>query len=217
MQAIISPVLPFPNILWWSITCSVTPILFDLSEHFEKMSYRNRYYITGPNGIITLSVPLAEGREQRRAMQDVRIDNKTRWQVQHWRTLTSVYNRSPFFEHYGPSLQRLFTEPFEKLVDFNMASIHWLKQQLRLQFEEKLIEQYQKEHTGVSADLRKKFKPGIEKKAVEEHAYYQLFSERNGFLRNLSLLDLLFTEGPHSLQWLKINKEMISSWERAKL
>ena len=160
MSVIISPVLPFPNIYWWLQASRVMKVCFDVSEHFEKMSYRNKYYITGANGLIALSIPLVEGRQQRRAMAEVQISSHERWQVQHWRTLVSVYKRAPYFEHYEPSLTVLFENTFEKLADFNLASMHWLKQQLNVKFEEEILTSYQKDYPG-AADLRRNFKPGI--------------------------------------------------------
>lgn len=214
MSVIISPVLPFPNIYWWLQASRVMKVCFDVSEHFEKMSYRNKYYITGANGLIALSIPLVEGRQQRRAMAEVQISSHERWQVQHWRTLVSVYKRAPYFEHYEPSLTVLFENTFEKLADFNLASMHWLKQQLNVKFEEEILTSYQKDYPG-AADLRRNFKPGIERDPLAENLYYQLFSERNGFLPGLSMLDLLFTEGPHSMAWLKTNAAVVENWRKA--
>ena len=36
-----------------------------------------------------------------------------------------------------------------------------------------------------------------------ERPYYQVFAHRFGFTPNLSVLDLLFNEGPDSILWLK--------------
>jgi hypothetical protein len=97
---IVCPILPFPNIYWWSFALQSSKILLDEHEHFEKMSFRNRYMLAGANGVITLSIPLQEGRQQRKPMSEIKICNKTDWQKVHWRTLQSVYNRSPYFEFY---------------------------------------------------------------------------------------------------------------------
>ena len=176
------------------------------------MSYRNRYYITGANGLIPLSIPLQQGREQRKRMAEVGISYAENWQVQHWRTLVSVYNRSPYFQHYEPSLQQLFEKKFELLYEFNLASVVWLINQLKADVEIKTTDVYRKEYENDVADLRN-LKPGAEKLPVKEsEPYYQLFNERNGFIPNLSILDLLFSEGPYALQWLKNNAAIIDAW-----
>lgn len=214
MQAVVGSLIPFPNILWWYQIMDAGSIIWDLAEHFQKMTYRNRYYISGSNGLIQLSIPLVKGRDQRTVMKDVLICNKDRWQVQHWRTITSVYKRSPYFDHYEPSLYQLFEDRFEKLSDFNLASVHWLKRQLKLPFEETITDVFNKTYPEDVFDLRNKLKPGIERQPLSGIAYYQVFAERTGFLPNLSMLDLLFSEGPHSLQWIKHNGDTIENWQK---
>jgi hypothetical protein len=207
---LVSSYIPFPNISWWALAQNRT-VHFDGSEHFEKMTYRNKYFISGANGGIQLSIPLQKGREQRTIINDVLIDNAQRWQRQHWRTIVSVYNRTPFFEHYEPSLRQLFEVQYEKLVDFNLATIQWLQLQLKCKVETEYTTVYQKRYES-ALDLRQGFKPGIEKKGTATEPYYQVFSDRNGFLPNLSMLDLLFAEGPNAMKWVKEKNELIQSW-----
>jgi hypothetical protein len=200
MSFIVSPVLPFPNISWWAnfINPSLT-ILFDQQEHFEKMSFRNRYMIAGANGIVTLSIPLAEGREQRKPMKDVLICNKTRWQIQHWRTLRSVYNRSPYFEHYQKEIEQLFVQPFEKLLDFNLASILLMQKLSNIKNDITFNDAYQSVYLGAMADIRHQFRSSrYEEQTGMFPQYYQIFADRVGFKPNLSILDLLFSEGPQA-------------------
>lgn len=214
MSLVISSILPFPNISWWSVIAENNQVCFDLAEHFEKMTYRNRYYVSGSNGLIILSIPLVSGRNQRTPVNEVQICNKTRWQMQHWRTLVSVYKRAPYFEFYEPTLLALFEQQFDLLSEFNMTSIQWLQKQLKLSLEITTTDQYKKNYPDV-IDLRK-MKPLAEKAALSEGLqYYQLFADRNGFLPNLSIIDLLFSEGPYVLQWIKKNKEGIAHWQDA--
>lgn len=207
--------MPFPNIYWWLLASEAEEIVFDVAEHFVKMSYRNRYYITGANGLIQLSVPLSQGRNQRTPMQEVLIDNSERWQVQHWRTIFSVYGRAPYFEYYASSLEQLYHQNYDKLVAFNQATIDWAKEHTGIRFNASITGVYKGEYETGKVDLRKSLKPGIEKIAMPEEKalYYQLFAERNGFYPNLSILDLLFSEGPAVKSVLMNNKEVINAWQ----
>lgn len=206
MSFVISSLLPFPNIAWWCRTLDQT-VVFDLGERFEKMSYRNRYYIAGANGVITLSIPVEGGRNNRTPMNALQISNAQDWQKQHWRTLYSAYNRSPFFGHYAPSLEKLFTTPFTHLTTFNRKTLDWLSAHAGLKLTAEFRDTYQKAEDRT--DLRL-MKPGLETAAGTEFpAYFQVFGERAGFHPNLSILDLLFTEGPYAGHWLRSNASAV--------
>jgi hypothetical protein len=215
MKQLVSPLMPFPNIYWWLQAVEAESVLFDVAEHFVKMSYRNRYYITGANGLIQLSVPLLQGRNQRTAMQYVQIDNKERWQVQHWRTIFSVYGRAPYYEYYAPSLEQIFHKNFDKLVAFNQATIDWAKEHTGIRFPGAATDVYRDEYETGYKDLRKSLRPGIEKTALPDGdgLYYQLFAERNGFYPNLSILDILFSEGPAAKTLIKERAATIRAWQ----
>ncbi len=194
---VISPFLTFPEIGWWQQVAGCRSVMFDIHENYQKMSGRNRYRLSGSNNAVLLSVPLQNGRNQNIPIADVRIANDQKWQVQHWRTLVSVYNRSPYFFHYEPSLRPLYEQEFVSLVNFNRASVQWVKQQIGLTYEETLTSDYQKDYPGFT-DLREgKNIP------VSQRKYYQVFEDRVGFIPALSILDLLFSEGPHTAAWLK--------------
>ncbi|MEZ5018229.1 MAG: WbqC family protein [Flavipsychrobacter sp.] len=212
MPTVISSYIPFPNIYWWSVIAAADKVIFDEAEHFEKMTYRNKYFITGANGIIQLSIPLLHGRNQRGAMKDITIANTEQWQLQHWRGIASSYRRTPYFEHYEPELRQFFEVSYDSLAAFNRASITWLKKQLGLNYEEEIASVYRPKYEDAVADLRKGMKP-VMGKTLEESIYYQPFDERNGFLTNLSMLDLLFCEGPNAINLLKKQETIISAWK----
>ena len=170
------------------------------------MTLRNKYLISGANNSNKLSVPLVNGRNQRVPIHEVAIHNETRWQVQHWRTIVSVYRRTPYFEHFEASLQPLFEKQFSTLVDFNKATIHWAKKQLKLQFEEQETNTFTKDYPPGTIDLR-----FHKSQDLSFPRYYQIFEERIGFLPDLSILDLLFSQGPRAkdyLQALDISKQV---------
>jgi len=209
MTTIISSIIPFPNIEWWAYALKADILLLDKAEHFEKMSYRNRYYIAGSNNGILLTIPLLQGRNQRITMKSVGIYDKERWQKQHWRTLVSVYKSTPYFDYYEDSLQQLFITPFTYLIDFNLATLHWLKKQLRVSFEERFEDDYIKNYPPEIVDIRG-LKPSSSKNSMPHFPkYYQAYESRIGFLPNLSILDILFSEGPNTVEWILRNTNEI--------
>jgi WbqC-like protein family len=173
-------------------------VILDIGEHFEKMTGRNRYAISGANNPILLSVPIESGRNHHAAMRDVQVFNKDNWQLRHWRTLISVYKRTPFFEHYESSLSALYEHRYEKLADLNLAALQWAMRQLKLDMDIEVRPEYVKD-AGEMMDLRddRVFTNALPR-------YYQIFEDRVGFLEDLSILDLLFSEGPASRGLLKL-------------
>jgi hypothetical protein len=199
----VAPILPFPNVYWWSNVLNSKDLILEQFEHFEKMSFRNRYMIASSSGVITLSIPIAEGRQQRKAMNEVLIDNKVLWQKQHWRSLVTAYNRSPYFEYFENDLNNLYSSPFDTLIDFSLASIeavcHLMKKKISFQ----LSAEYIKKYPEVYKDLRADFKSNQYLKQSEAFPrYHQTFENRQGFLPNLCILDLLFSEGKNAPNFL---------------
>ena len=170
-------------------------------EHYQKVSFRNRCNIAGPNGRITLSVPLSKGKNQRTVMKDVKISNEEKWQSLHWKTLVSAYRRSPWFEYFEADLENLYTKPFEYLLDWNIACLEWVNKQIGIAVPVTFTSEYQKEITTSGIiDARESVLPMPA--TTGEPLYTQVFQERIGFIPNLSILDLLFCEGKQSLKKL---------------
>jgi len=185
--------MPFPKISWWSQHLAAERTLLNLQEHYNKSAPRNRYPISGANNPLTLSIPLQDGREQRRLITEIKIFNLENWQIKHWRTLVSAYRRSPYFDHYEPSLQPLFGHQFESLAEFNLQTIDWVCKALKVP----TIESVQ----GISTlETPKSLKGAASNDSFPE--YYQVFRERIGFQPDLSILDLLFSLGPQAKEWI---------------
>jgi len=196
---IVSPYAPFPSVGWWQITAGADVVVIDGHEHFGKMSDRNRYRISGANNSIMLSIPLVKGREQRTAMKDIHIANSYNWQIQHWRTITSVYNRSPFFAHYEPSLYTLFSQRYDLLTEFCHDSLKWCLTQLNINMALEYTTHYLPLYPDAT-DLRM-----LKRFDAPAPPYYQIFQDRLGFIPGLSILDLLFSEGPATQLWIQSN------------
>lgn len=193
----------FPQINFYKTLIKSEKVRFERMEHYQKVSFRNRCYIAGPNGMILLSVPLMKGKNQRTIMKDVRISNDEPWQSLHWKTLTSAYRRSPYFEYFEPELETLYEKKFEFLFDWNLACFDFANGALGISPVIETTDIYNKDYSAdpTVLDLRDKMHPGATEAPAAE--YTQVFGERTGFLPNLSILDLLFCEGKRGLELLK--------------
>ncbi|MCM5528134.1 WbqC family protein [Parasegetibacter sp. NRK P23] len=192
----------FGCINYYKTLFRVTNIEFDVYHPYKKMSFRNRTLLSGGNGIIELSVPLVHGRNQRIPMREVKIDNQQKWQVQHWRSIVSAYNRSPWFEYYKHTLEILFELRFEYLWEWDEACWKWSLESLKWKPDWRVIQDatdvIQEENREDVTDqwLPKNYLSG------DAPVYPQVFGERHGFQPNLSVLDLIFCTGPSARDFL---------------
>jgi hypothetical protein len=132
--------------------------------------------------------------------KEIEIENDFPWQSHHLKSLQSAYRTSPFFEYYEDDLTPLFTESTSGLWDYNLKIIHFLLETISAEINFSVTEAYEKSPNAL--DLRFMADAKREKK-VEVTPYTQVFQEKYGFLNNLSILDLLFNEGPNTLNYLE--------------
>jgi len=178
-------------------------VWIELSEHFLKQSYRNRCTILTANGIQNLTVPVTDGSNSKRVIRDVTISYDHPWQKLHWKALISAYNNAPFFEYYADSLSPFFHEKKWKfLTDYNLEIQQVILNELNLSCQVKVTEKYC-DTVGLPSgtdDFRYAIHPKPGRHVSDEHfvpaVYMQVFQEKFGFTPNLSIIDLLFNEGP---------------------
>jgi len=195
----------FPNLSFYKKLIEHDELLLERCEHYQKVSFRNRCYIAGPNGSILLSVPLARGKNQRTVMKDVKISDAERWQALHWKTLVSAYRRSPWFEYYEDELGALYEKPVSYLLDWNMLCLEWANKIIGVTTPVTFTDEYHKTYEpsrGIT-DARDIIQPGENVILEDSVRYTQVFQERTGFLPDLSILDLIFCEGKRSLDLLR--------------
>jgi len=169
-------------------------------EHFPKQTYRNRANIYSPDGMLTLVVPVVKGSKVHTSVKDVKISYDFRWQRLHWMSLQNCYRRSAYFEYYEDEFALFYEVKEQFLFDMNEKLLHLLLNLLKIKAELKFTNDYEPEYMNLK-DLRNDFSS---KKGSEYPAkpYYQLFEERHGFMKNLSIVDLLFNQGPQSINYL---------------
>ena len=188
----------FSPAIFFSYLSNSTHCIFDQYEHFQKMSFMNRCTLLGGNGPINLTVPLDGGRNQRSLMKEVKILNRENWQDRHWKTITSCYNKSPWFDHYRDELENLYSLNFDFLIDWNLRCFQWICDKLAIKTPFSLSAEFVKDYDkNIYEDLRGRLMPStINKNFPDVVRYPQVFGDRFGFVPNLSVLDYLFCVGP---------------------
>ncbi|CAM1353025.1 WbqC family protein [Tenacibaculum insulae] len=176
-------------------------VVFEFDDNYQKQTYRNRCYIYGANGKLSLNIPVKNlNTENRKKTKDIRVDNDVQWQLQHFKSLKSAYRSSPFFEFFEDDLAKIFYKNYTFLHDVNIDTHLFITDALQIDTSFNKAENY--EVNPIITDYRNL---AIAKKGITINidTYIQMFDEKHGFISNLSILDLLFMEGPNAISFLE--------------
>ena len=199
MDCLIYPTY-FPNIAHFVAMVHSNKVYLEVCDNYQKQSYRNRTKILGANGKLALTVPVAYSQKNRQLYKDVKIANENDWQLKHLKSLQSAYRMSPFFEFYIDDLMPLFKNQFDFILDFNLQCFEILLDCMQIELIAEKTKIFEKEPKG-KTDLRAMALRNFKIKSFNN--YTQVFSEKHGFISNLSILDLLFNQGPNTELYLR--------------
>ena len=188
-----------PPVAWFTAAARSDSALVEACETFQKQSYRNRCNIYSPDGVQSLLVPVLHSSS--RLIRDIRIDYSKNWLHLHRRAILTAYGPSPFYQYYWDDLDAILDRRHEFLFDLNMELTAKIMEMLHLRTPVSLTADYDPAPAEVT-DLRSAINPKREPEGSPFKEYYQVFNSRRGFIPNLSIIDLLFCEGPEAYSYL---------------
>lgn len=203
MTNVLLPAFYMPPISWFSVFLNPeNEIVFEQFENFPKQTYRNRANIYGANGKLSLIIPIHHN--GKREFKDIEISYREDWRTLHWKSIKTAYQSSPYFEYYEDKFRKIFDLKEKFLLDFNLKGIEVIQQILKTEKARSLNEEYIKNPENIN--FREKFSAKLPSE-FEMEEYYQTFSDKFGFLKDLSVLDLICNKGPESLVYIKNIKQ----------
>ncbi len=190
------PVAYFGNIDYFRKLIASENTIIETKEHFIKQTVRSRCTILSANGPLVLSIPIERKNGSKTSMDDAVLSTETDWRKIHWKAIESAYSSAPFFDHYGPEVHDLIYQTEASLVKFNATIteriFEWLDIEKRLTFSSEYISpQEAMDFRNDEFDHCSNIRP-----------YTQVFSPTNQFESNMSILDLIFCEGPLARRWI---------------
>ncbi|MBH1959312.1 MAG: WbqC family protein [Flavobacteriia bacterium] len=196
---ILLPIFYLPPISWFAVFLKEeNEIVFEQYENFPKQTYRNRTNIYGANGRLSLIIPINHSGE--RVMREIEVSHRENWQKLHWKSIKTAYQSSAYFEFYEDRLQQIFDVEVDSLMQFNLNALKIIQNILKTQKAYSLNDEYVK--VPFQLNFRERFSAKKET-AFEMEEYYQTFTDRFGFQKDLSILDLICNKGPETLTYLK--------------
>ena len=189
----------FSPIVHYVALSKVDTIIFETVDSYQKQTYRTRCYIFGANGKQLLNIPIQHTTSTK--TKDIKIDTSSQWHKQHIKAMQMAYSSSPYFEFYEEDILSVFNEIPKYLLDFNFKCQEVILELLQLEITYTTTDEYIKKYENNNdfrflADAKSKQHYNLDN-------YIQVFSDKFGFIENLSILDLLFMEGTNALIYLE--------------
>lgn len=187
------PTTYFGPVQWYKQLCHCmgSCVYINDNESYQKQTFRNRCTIATANGPLNLTVPVAH--KGVRSIRDIEISDHGNWRHLHWQALLTNYGESAFFEYYQDDIRPFYENRWKYLYDYNQEIMQTMCRLLDIDVEIKNLTQ--SPNTPLPTTT-----PPLEEQG--EASYYQVYARRTGFLPNLSILDLLFNEGPQAILYL---------------
>jgi hypothetical protein len=193
----------------FAIAANPSLVYIEGCENYQKQSYRNRCRFYAADGVQTLSVPVVhENGTYQLPIREIKIDYSTPWLIRTQRAIVSAYETSAYFDYYKDDLFSLMDSRPQLLFDLDMALTRFFLEKVGIQADIRITQDFIPSGSNeYGEDLREVIHPkrdnDILKKLQLEKPYFQVFAQKYGFISNLSIMDLLFNEGPESILYLK--------------
>ncbi len=189
----------FPPISHWKFIKS-KDLLWSINSRYNKQTLTNRTYIDSANGELMLTVPIKHsGKNQPRVLSDIKLDLSSDWKKNHFKSIKICYQSSPFYEFYEDDIISFFNLDYENLYDLNLKSIKMVCNWLKIKMPEDIYNKKDKydfkihDLTHMSNCKRTSY--------LKQKKYNQTFETNNGFINDLSVIDLIFNCGPNSIDY----------------
>ncbi len=196
MKVLIEPHY-LPSLEFFTAIGQSDSLIIDDQSRFRKQTFRNRCHILNANGVQTLNTPVHY--KNNSLLSEVTIDYDQNWVKDHVGAINAAYRKSPFYEYFIDDILEVFKSRPTLLKDLNHAMLSVCLELLQWQ-----IDILPNSTENDYLDLRDHIsaKQSFENRSIYQSiSYHQNFG--NTFAANLSILDLLFCQGPSSGQILK--------------
>jgi hypothetical protein len=193
---IVVPISFFGSSGYFQVLANAKTVLIETKSHFNKGSISSRCEILSPNGIQQLPIPVVRKNGSKTLFDEISIAHDIDWRKKMWKSIETAYSSAPFFDYYGMDIEALIYQKETNLLEYTLNCTYKIMEWLSLEREIKFTTTYYQENDKLDLrfsnfDYSGDFKP-----------YIQVFNPSNEFIPNLSILDLLFNEGPMARNWL---------------
>ena len=194
----------FPPIEYFALLAKYSVVYMEACENYQKQSWRNRCRILTANGPESLNVPVVhENGTFSLPIKEIRVEYTTPWVMRTEHAIESAYSSSPFFIYYKDALFSILDSHPATLWELNRRIIDFFCSKIGISPDFRETTDY----SPAEEDYREVIHPKRENTVMRdlgmERPYWQVFRDKYGFVPGLSIMDLLYNEGPESICWLR--------------
>lgn len=211
-----------PWLGYFAMMDQVDEFVFFDSVQFAGRSWQQRNRIKTGNGEQMLTIPVSKKGKRDQLINEVEIQSEADFAASHIKTISMAYSRAPHFKEYSPAFFDILNKKHDRLADLTMELITHFHSVLGLQC--RFSKSSQMDVSGTKADLLadicQKLGADTYLSAVASRDYIEestAFQDRNisvlyneydhpqysqlfgDFLPYMAIVDLLFNEGPRSI------------------
>jgi hypothetical protein len=190
------PTAYFPSIAYLRSYIHAQDAKIEMHEHFQKQTIRTRCEILTANVILRLTIPALHESGRKIPLNEVKIDHSGTWKNDHWRAITSAYALAPYFDDYSVEVKEIIFANDTYLWEKNARCLRLME----IVLDKPLSIQYTDSFRGVDGEQSKN--AYLKRDQLGLDSYQQVFSYDKEFSPNLSMIDLLFNEGPFCRKWI---------------
>lgn len=199
-------------------------VIFDTAQ-YTKNDWRNRNKIKTSQGVQWLSIPCRQKNIEQTIIDT--IINDQRWARKHWQSISQSYSKSPFFDKYSDIFKDFYLNNAEdKLSNVNCQLISIINKVLDIKTKITTSGQYDLyegqtekllgicEQAGADVylsgpaakdyfDMRLAEEKKIQVEWMDYSGYPEYSQSHPPFEHGVSILDLIFNEGPNAAKFMK--------------
>lgn len=187
----------FPPVEYFALLAGCPAAVLDDVSHYEKQSWRNRCRIITADGPAYLNVPVVHGEDLfHTPVGEVLVDYSTPWIRKTEKTIATAYDSSPFLLFYRDELFGILESRPPLLWELNLQIISFFCRKIGIAPALSPAGTFMPPGS-VREDYREVLHPKRENSVMRDLGLEQTW--RPG----ISIMDLLFNEGPESICFLK--------------
>jgi hypothetical protein len=199
-------------------------IIYD-EVQYTKNDWRNRNKIQTKQGVQWLTIPVSQ-KQLSQLIKDTKVQDQ-RWRKKHWSTIQQNYSKTPYFKHYKKIFEELYLNNHEEhLSQVNYKFIIAINQilgittKVRCSSEFDLVEGQTEKLLGICKDTNADVylsgpaakdyfdedlakKESIQVEWMDYSGYPEYKQLHQPFEHGVTILDLIFNEGPKATKFMR--------------